>query len=387
MAMGEDELVVDEVPGDVVDAEEAAVFPAGTVLEVAISHLRLSDVREERDAEALAGLVESMRTLGLIHPILVTREDDGFRVVCGRRRVRAAEALGWETIPAVLWELDDVRRQLAVISENLHRMELTGPERDAAFLKYVQLYGSLFPNSEQDAQDRRFANIMKDEEKREEILARPVVDTPNEAAAKAFGVKPPTVGKALRRARAFTHAQRKILEDVAAVPDRQLDILASEDADTIESVVKLIAVGFGFDDAMRQVLEEQGRDYLRPAAFSGSQEPARQPAPQRTGSPEDLLKILPGRRAILDTEAFDGDVSLFLKLAKEIEVFKQRVDWSSIEQQHGKGPHGLYYRRLRLALCAPHPKSWSACGCQFSHDPNGPMNCPTCRGGGYQIGG
>lgn len=380
---------------DVQDSSEVAASVLD-VVEVPIGRLKISDVREERDDEALAGLVESMRMVGLLSPIIIASEIDEdagewFRVVCGRRRVKAARTLGWETIPAILWQLDDVRREMAVLSENLHRLELSSAERDTAYLRYVQLYSSLFPDAEQDAQDRKLANIVRDEEIRQEILDRPVVDTPTDAAAKAFGVKPPTVSKGLRRARAFTSAQRKIIE-MAGIPDRQCDILAAEDADTIEQVVKLLATDFSFDAAMRQVLDEQGRPYIRPASGVSAPATASAPAAAATGLSrssrlEELLKGLPGRRAILDTEAFDGDVELFLALAREIETFKQKIDWAAIEERHGGGPHGLYYRRLRLALNAPHPRSWSACGCQFNPDPAGPTNCPTCRGGGYQIGG
>jgi ParB-like chromosome segregation protein Spo0J len=355
--------------------------------DIPIERLVMSGRREERDQAALAGLVESIRTVGLIHPILTTEEGEKFRVVCGRRRVCAAVALGWETIPAVIWKLDDVHREMAIISENLHRLELTGAERDTSYLRYVQLYTSLYPNAEQEADERRRANLLHDEQKRREIFARPVIDTPAEAAARAFGVKPPTVGKALRRARAFTAAQRKVLE-LAKVPDHRADILAGEDADTIEAICKMLAAGFDFDASMHHVFGEQGRDYAktRPAPPTAHPEPGPDRDPHLP-TLDPVLRSLPARRAILDTEAFDGDASLFLRIYGKLEEFKQAIDWPSIEARHGAGPHGLYFRRLRLALGAPHPRSWSTCGCQFNPNPDGQSNCPTCRGGGYQIGG
>jgi ParB family chromosome partitioning protein len=47
----------------------------------------------------ILGLAESMAQLGLLYPIIVTPEG---LLVCGERRLRAAQLLGWETIPVTI---------------------------------------------------------------------------------------------------------------------------------------------------------------------------------------------------------------------------------------------------------------------------------------------
>src|SRR5207244_6127933 len=57
--------------------------------------------------DALAGLAESIRQHGVIQPILVTETIDGYTLVAGERRVRAARIAGLERIPAIVRQLPD----------------------------------------------------------------------------------------------------------------------------------------------------------------------------------------------------------------------------------------------------------------------------------------
>jgi ParB-like chromosome segregation protein Spo0J len=90
--------------------------------------------------DAVAALMESMRSIGLRTPITVRFEDqrtleDGTVVhevpilVTGRHRLEAAIRLGWDAIDAVEIEEDETDTRLWEIAENLHRAELTAVER------------------------------------------------------------------------------------------------------------------------------------------------------------------------------------------------------------------------------------------------------------------
>src|SRR5438045_7569698 len=65
--------------------------------------------RREFNAEDLAELQESLRSSGLLQPITVRRRAgrDGFEIIAGERRLRAAKNLGWKEIPAIIKDLDD----------------------------------------------------------------------------------------------------------------------------------------------------------------------------------------------------------------------------------------------------------------------------------------
>ncbi len=62
--------------------------------------------RTEMDEEALAELADSIRTHGVLEPIIVRPSGDGYELVVGERRWRAAQQAGLSEIPAVVRDID-----------------------------------------------------------------------------------------------------------------------------------------------------------------------------------------------------------------------------------------------------------------------------------------
>lgn len=81
-------------------------------------------LRARRD-EAVAELAESIREVGLLHPITVVRVDGGYRLVTGLHRLEAYRRLGLPEIPSRVLDVDDVDAELAEIDENLVRRTLS----------------------------------------------------------------------------------------------------------------------------------------------------------------------------------------------------------------------------------------------------------------------
>jgi ParB family chromosome partitioning protein len=83
--------------------------------------------------EALASLAESIRQHGVIQPILVTETIDGYQLVAGERRVRAARIAGIERIPAIVRQLADKQQLELALVENLQREDLDPIEAARAY--------------------------------------------------------------------------------------------------------------------------------------------------------------------------------------------------------------------------------------------------------------
>ena len=97
--------------------------------------------RRRFDAAELATLTASVREHGILQPILVTETIDGYRLVAGERRLRAAREAGLERIPAVVRHLDD-RTQLEIaLVENLQREDLDAIEAAHGFRRLVDEFG------------------------------------------------------------------------------------------------------------------------------------------------------------------------------------------------------------------------------------------------------
>ena len=97
--------------------------------------------RQRFDADQLEALAASIREHGVLQPILVTETLDGYQLVAGERRFRAARLAGLERIPAVIRQLAD-RAQLEVaLVENLQRADLGPMEEAAAYRSLVEEFG------------------------------------------------------------------------------------------------------------------------------------------------------------------------------------------------------------------------------------------------------
>jgi len=90
-------------------------------LEIAISRIEPNPLqpRKRFDTERLSGLTASIAEHGVIQTIVVTETIDGYQLVAGERRVRAAQAAGLERIPAVIRQLADREQLELALVENL----------------------------------------------------------------------------------------------------------------------------------------------------------------------------------------------------------------------------------------------------------------------------
>jgi ParB/RepB/Spo0J family partition protein len=86
--------------------------------------------RRGYDESKLNELAASIREHGVLQPILVTPDGDGYRVIAGNRRLRAAVRAGLEAIPALIKTQVDAHREFFLnLVENVQRVDLTGKER------------------------------------------------------------------------------------------------------------------------------------------------------------------------------------------------------------------------------------------------------------------
>ena len=86
------------------------------------------------DADALAELVDSIKEVGLLQPIVVRPLEGGqYELVMGERRLRASQQAGMSTIPAIVRRTEDADLLRDALLENLHRAQLNPLEEAAAY--------------------------------------------------------------------------------------------------------------------------------------------------------------------------------------------------------------------------------------------------------------
>ena len=122
-----------EAPPEHVEEAALSTRPAGerpaaggAVKEVAVTELRPNprQPRREMDRESLEELAESMRSLGIVQPIIVRKIENGFEIIAGERRWRAAQLAGFTVVPVIVREASDAESLEIALVENVVRRQL-----------------------------------------------------------------------------------------------------------------------------------------------------------------------------------------------------------------------------------------------------------------------
>ena len=118
------------------EVEEAYIQNAGGsdfVKELPLSDISVNPFqpRKQFDPESIAELGESIKRHGLLQPVVVIKQGDGYMLIAGERRLRASKLVGFEKIKAIVADIETGRiRELALIEniqrENLNPIELAG---------------------------------------------------------------------------------------------------------------------------------------------------------------------------------------------------------------------------------------------------------------------
>ncbi|OUM98842.1 MAG: nucleoid occlusion protein [Paenibacillaceae bacterium ZCTH02-B3] len=93
------------------------------------------------DEERIEELCRTIRTHGVIQPIIVREKNGKYELIAGERRWRAVRKLGLEHIPAIVRNLNDSQAASMSLIENLQREELTAIEEAMAYQQLIQLHG------------------------------------------------------------------------------------------------------------------------------------------------------------------------------------------------------------------------------------------------------
>jgi len=97
--------------------------------------------RTRFDEESLEKLAESIRSHGIVQPLLVRRRADGFELIAGERRWRAARLAGMTRVPVVVKEVPDENLLEIALIENIQRENLNAIEEAQAYRKLIETVG------------------------------------------------------------------------------------------------------------------------------------------------------------------------------------------------------------------------------------------------------
>ena len=113
------------------------------VREIEIARIRPNpnQPRVHFDDEALDELSKSISARGVLQPILLRRTADGFEIVAGERRWRAAQRAQLHSVPAIVREIDDTSMAEIALIENIQREDLNAIEEAEGYRQLIDRYG------------------------------------------------------------------------------------------------------------------------------------------------------------------------------------------------------------------------------------------------------
>ena len=124
-------------------APPAEALSRGGPREIEIGRIRPNphQPRTHFDETAIDELADSIAERGVLQPILLRASGDGFEIVAGERRWRAAQRAGLHAIPAIVREIDDSATAELALIENIQREDLNAVEEAEGYRQLVNRYG------------------------------------------------------------------------------------------------------------------------------------------------------------------------------------------------------------------------------------------------------
>ncbi len=131
-----------DILGEVAEAYEREI-PQNSVVELEIDQIRTNPYqpRKQFDKQALQELADSIKEHGLLQPIVVIEDIDGFMLIAGERRLRASKLAGLKKIKAIIAKIDKSKYREFALIENIQREDLTPLELAQAYKELIEEYG------------------------------------------------------------------------------------------------------------------------------------------------------------------------------------------------------------------------------------------------------
>lgn len=114
---------------------------AGTVAKIRLTAIKPNPYqpRQDFDRELLEELAASIRQKGVLQPVLLRSTEDGYELVVGERRFRAAKLAGLKTIPAIVYDVETTEDMLELsLIENVQREDLNAMDTAKAYQRLAK---------------------------------------------------------------------------------------------------------------------------------------------------------------------------------------------------------------------------------------------------------
>lgn len=136
------------------------------VADVAIAEIEIGDRKRPVSAAGVASISQSIRETGVMKDEIIVRkvrhQGDKLRLIAGGHRLEAARSMGWETIPAKIYDCSDDWAELMEIDDNLSSVDLSALELSVFLADRKKVHLRAFPESARGG-DRKSADFRENQ--------------------------------------------------------------------------------------------------------------------------------------------------------------------------------------------------------------------------------
>lgn len=135
-------LIPKKIPHNIISDQNREIVVGDNenkILQVSVDSVEANphQPRKVFDHEDLETLIESIKVHGIIQPLIVTKTDEGYQLIAGERRLRAAKILGLATVPVLVREADEQEKMELALIENVQRKNLNPIEKAVAYQRLI----------------------------------------------------------------------------------------------------------------------------------------------------------------------------------------------------------------------------------------------------------
>lgn len=113
------------------------------IIDIPIEQLKPNNYQPRKvfDSDAITNLAESIKEKGIIQPVIARKSKNGYELIAGERRWRAAQKAGFSVIPAIIREVSNEESLQIALIENIQREDLNPIEQGKAYNNLIQKFG------------------------------------------------------------------------------------------------------------------------------------------------------------------------------------------------------------------------------------------------------
>ena len=114
----------------------------GRILNIAPGKIKTNPLQPRKNfaGQPMDELAESIKQYGIIQPLIASRNNGGYELIAGERRLMAARALGLKTVPVIIRDIKEQEKLEVALIENIQRQDLNSVEQALAFRKLIDQF-------------------------------------------------------------------------------------------------------------------------------------------------------------------------------------------------------------------------------------------------------